>query len=67
MSAFGFNRWRFGTHPTADAFGWPAKIGLTGVNEQGVFPGLNIDVYSGPTEAPQSPMMLRIILTLTRA
>src|SRR5438874_214260 len=41
-AAFGFNRLRFGTHPTADAFGWPAKIGLTGVNENGVFPGLEI-------------------------
>ncbi|PYV37419.1 MAG: hypothetical protein DMG06_28125 [Acidobacteria bacterium] len=39
---FGFNRWRFGTNPASDAFGWPAKIGLTGVNDQGVFPGLNI-------------------------
>ena len=46
-ATFGFNRWRFGTHPSADSLGWPAKIGLTGVNEQGVFPGLNIDALGG--------------------
>jgi hypothetical protein len=40
--AFGFNRWRSGTHPSADAVGWPARIGLTGVNENGLFPGLTI-------------------------
>ena len=45
--AFGFNRWRFGTNPAADALGWPAKIGLTGVNEQGLFPGLYIDPQMG--------------------
>ncbi|MFN8009746.1 MAG: TonB-dependent receptor, partial [Terriglobia bacterium] len=48
--AFGFNRWRSGTYPTADALGWPAKIGLTGVNEEGVFPGFTIagqDYYGG--------------------
>jgi len=49
-AALGFNRLRFGTHPTADAFGWPLKIGLTGVNENGVFPRLDIagqDSYGG--------------------
>ena len=49
-AALGFNRLRFGTHPTADAFGWPLKIGLTGVNENAVFPRLDIagqDSYGG--------------------
>jgi Carboxypeptidase regulatory-like domain/TonB dependent receptor len=53
-ATFGFNRWRSGTHPTSDSLGWPAKIGLTGVNEQGVFPGLSIDqlgFYGGTTIA----------------
>jgi len=44
---FGFNRWRSGTHPSADALGWPKKIGLMGVNENGVFPGLNIAGQTG--------------------
>jgi Carboxypeptidase regulatory-like domain/TonB dependent receptor-like, beta-barrel len=39
---FGFNRTRSGTIPGPEALGWPAQIGLTGVNEAGVFPGLNI-------------------------
>jgi len=38
----GFNRLRYGTNPTPDLFGWPAKIGLTGVNPNGVFPYLGI-------------------------
>jgi hypothetical protein len=42
-ATFGFNRWRSATDPTGDVFGWPAKIGLTGVNENGLFPGLNIE------------------------
>ena len=35
---------RSATHPSADALGWPAKIGLTGVNENGLFPALNINI-----------------------
>jgi len=42
-ATFGFNRWRSGTNPAADRFGWPAKIGLTGVNPKGLFPWLNIN------------------------
>ena len=32
-----------GTNPTSDMFGWPDRIGLTGVYEQGLFPGLTIN------------------------
>jgi hypothetical protein len=46
-AAFGFNRWRTGTHPSADSLGWPARIGLTGVNPQGLFPGLNLGPLLG--------------------
>jgi outer membrane receptor protein involved in Fe transport len=41
-ATFGFNRWRFGTNPKPEAFGWPARIGWAGVNEQGLFPKLTI-------------------------
>jgi len=43
-TTFGFNRWRFGTNPTPDLFGWPAKLGITGVNQNGLFPALNINI-----------------------
>lgn len=39
---FGFNRLRSGTTASEERLGWPSKIGLKGVNPNGVFPGLNI-------------------------
>ena len=45
-ATFGFNRWRYGTNATPDLLGWPGKIGLRGVNPDGVFPHFNINGQS---------------------
>lgn len=37
-TSLGFNRFRVGSLPSAEDFGWPAKIGFKGVNQNGLFP-----------------------------
>jgi len=42
-TTLGFNRERSGSSPSPENFGWPAKIGFKGVNQNGLFPRMDID------------------------